>query len=194
MMLSRVHKFLYLGIPKTGTHSVSRFLGQHYQARAVASYHGSSYEIPPDYLAWGTVRNPYARLLSWWHAWVSNKKGKDQNPPRDISFVDFIDFLLENREGLDMPEDRRDMRWPQHLFMTRQPWQRFVRIEHFAHDFAALPFGKPGAKLDRRNQGRWTEEGGVASFYREPELAAARRYGVIEECRQFGYSEDVADA
>lgn len=196
MMLSKSAKFLYLGIPKTGTHSVVRLLRQHpqFRAQSVGAYHGSSWKIPADYVAWGTVRNPYTRLLSWWHAWTSRKIAKHNFPPRDITLVKFIHFLVDWRDGRDMPEDRRDMRWPQHLFMEQQPWRYFVRLEHFPADFAALPFGLPRVKLGMSNKGAWRKRGRVASYYGKPELEAAVRYGVPQECETFGYPHDVGEA
>ena len=188
-VISDAHRFVYFGAPKTGTSTVTRVLKSLYAGRHVCGYHSSSVPAPAEYLAWATVRNPWTRLLSWWHAWTHSRRAP-ADPVQGCTFPVFIAFLTDNREGADLPENAKRMRSPQNLFMEHHPCTKSVRLEHLAEDFAALPFGKPES-FGRQNPGCW--EGGVTRFYDDPAIAEAIRYGVVEECVALGYPTEIPE-
>jgi len=182
-------RFVYFGIPKTGTNSVASILRSSFGGRAIGGYHTASVSVPPGYLAWATVRNPWTRLLSWWHAWTHSPRAP-KDPVQGCTFLAFIAFLTDNREGDDLPKNAKHMRSPQQQFIAVQPCSRIVRLEHLAEDFASLPFGKVES-FGRQNPGCW--KGGVASFYDDLATAEAIRYGVVEECAALGYPAEIPE-
>jgi len=145
--------------------------------------------MPAGYLAWATVRNPWVRLLSWWHAWTHSRRAPN-DPVQGCTFPVFIAFLTDNREGADLPKNARHMRSPQQQFIAAQPCTRVVRLEHLQEDFAALPFGSPQV-FGNHNPGCW--KGSVSNFYDDLATAEAIRYGVIEECEVLGYPLEVPE-
>ncbi len=188
-VISDLHRFVYFGAPKTGTNTVTRVLKSSYAGRHIFGYHSSSSPMPADYLAWATVRNPWTRLLSWWHAWTHSRRAP-KDPVQGCTFPVFIAFLTDNREGGDLPKNAKHMRSPQQQFIAVQPCSRVVRLEYLAEDFASLPFGKVES-FGRQNPGCW--KGGVASFYDDLATAEAIRYGVAEECAALGYPAEIPE-
>ncbi len=87
MLVSHAHKFAYFGMPKTGTKTTTLMLKKRYGAQNRGSYHGAKWDALPDgYLPWMTVRNPWTRLLSWWHAWGYCANDRDV-PVKDIGLL-----------------------------------------------------------------------------------------------------------
>jgi len=202
VIISHVHKFLYIGVPKTGTHSVTRLLRRSYVGHSVGRYHGSRHDVPLDYTAWATVRNPYTRLASWWRALVRNKRegghqplpAGEQRPPCK-TFEAFLAFMVQHQSGWDLEAGQCDQRQPQHVFTARQPCVRFVRLEHFDEDFAMLPFVvvvNEGC-LGRANTSD-TGDKPIKDYYTSEALTLAVEYGVTEECEALGYPVELEKA
>lgn len=69
MIISHPLKYVYIGIPRTGSKSMNRWLMDHYQGEWVDYHH--SWHVPEEaraYLIFTTVRNPYERAMSGWFA------------------------------------------------------------------------------------------------------------------------------
>ncbi len=65
MIISHTHKFVYIGIPRTGSKSMNHWLTEHFDGKWCAGHH--SVDVPPegkDYLIFTMVRNPYNRAFS----------------------------------------------------------------------------------------------------------------------------------
>jgi len=185
-VVSDRHRFVYFGAPKTGTNTVVRVLRSVYAGRSVGGYHSAS--VPaPGYLAWATVRNPWVRLLSWWHAWTHSPRAP-KDPVQGCTLPVFIAFLTDNRQGADLPKNAPHMRSPQDQFINVHPCLRVVRLENLTEDFAALPFGGP-EMFGRRNAGSW--KGSVSDFYDDVATSEAIRYGVVGECEALGYPTEI---
>jgi hypothetical protein len=78
MIISHRFRYVYVGIPRTGSKSMNRWLMDHYAGEWVGTHH--QWQVPPeaqDYLIFTLVRNPYERAVSgWFHIpWV--------DPPKD---------------------------------------------------------------------------------------------------------------
>ena len=60
MIISDTHKYVYIGIPRTGSKSMNHWLCEFYDGRSHAGHH--DYSVPEeakDYLVFTIVRNPY---------------------------------------------------------------------------------------------------------------------------------------
>ncbi|NJN84166.1 MAG: hypothetical protein HC802_19075 [Caldilineaceae bacterium] len=69
MIISHSLKYVYIGIPRTGSKSMNRWLMDHFDGEWVGFHHG--WNVPEearDYLIFTVVRNPYERATSGWFA------------------------------------------------------------------------------------------------------------------------------
>lgn len=188
-IVCHAHQFVYFGCPKTGTNTIVRVLkDKPYRGVSFAAYHSADGPVPDGYLAWATIRNPWTRLLSWWHAWTHSRR-VPADPVQGCDFPTFIAFLTDNRTT-DLVHQNRFLRAPQHIFIGAQPCRATVRLEHLEEDFAKLRFGG-SPKFGRHNTGCWN--GSVASFYGDPATKEAIRYGVAEECEALGYPKEIPE-
>lgn len=65
MIISDVHKYVYIGIPRTGSKSMNHWLLEHFDGRWHGGHH--DYNVPAeaaDYFIFTIVRNPYDRAVS----------------------------------------------------------------------------------------------------------------------------------
>lgn len=65
MIISKNLRYVYIGIPRTGSKSMNRWLMNHYQGEWFGDHH--DWQVPEfakDYLIFTTVRNPYQRAVS----------------------------------------------------------------------------------------------------------------------------------
>lgn len=69
MIICHALKYVYIGIPRTGSKSMNRWLMDHFQGEWVGFHH--QWQVPAearDYLIFTLVRNPYERAMSGWFA------------------------------------------------------------------------------------------------------------------------------
>lgn len=65
MIISDKHRYVYIGIPRTGSKSMNHWLCEHFDGRNLGGHH--DYDVPEDvsdYLIFTVVRNPYDREVS----------------------------------------------------------------------------------------------------------------------------------
>jgi hypothetical protein len=65
MIISDTHRFIYIGIPRTGSKSMNHWLCEHFDGRNCGGHH--DYVVPEeasDYFIFTVVRNPYDRKCS----------------------------------------------------------------------------------------------------------------------------------
>lgn len=189
MMLSEKHRFLYCGAPKTGTHTMVNLLTL-FGGTQVGGHHANTWDTPADFIWLGTVRNPWARLYSFFHmgrAKISNRKRPRKDMAIDTTLAEFIRFADKHRftQRIDgYPY------MPQHLFYTCR-FTHFVRVEHFSEDFARLPFtGGIDLEIPKMHSGEWTTP--ISESYDDDAIEAAIAYGVLDECERFGYEKTPA--
>lgn len=157
MLVSDAHRFLFVHVQKTGGVSVEHLLRPHLpQARSVSglSRHarlGQVLRVEPalaDYWIVGFVRNPWARLVSWYGMVQRFRVLADQGSPKAQRFLagkgfmagvardypDFDSFVLRG------PDDWPRLRTPQVSYL-RSPGREadFVgRTESFERDVRAV--------------------------------------------------------
>lgn len=199
MIVSAAHRFCYLAIPKTGSKSMHQFLEQNPYGgrRAGSAYHGNVFTKPgPTWCVWSVVRNPYARLASWW--WFTCRANRSNQPnherefwgDKDLTF--FVRWLADHVDGNDVPH-QRDMRQPQHVFLSRCEVDRVIRLENIAEEFDALPFAHgDGHRIPRVRQASerksWMDGGKTwLDYYDQETLDLANEYGAADEAEAFGY-------
>lgn len=66
MIISHTLKYVYIGIPRTSSTSMNRWLVDHFEGEWLGGHH--DWQVPDharDYLIFTTVRNPYERRISF---------------------------------------------------------------------------------------------------------------------------------
>ena len=102
MIVSRVHKYVCIGIPRTASKSMIEWL-RNYRDEWLDGHH--RWQVPEefqDYLIFTVVRNPYDRAMSGFFAetWEPPKPGEEQSRPE--SFAQFMaELKAELRENPD---------------------------------------------------------------------------------------------
>lgn len=83
MYLSRKHRFICIGIPRTGSRSMRNWLRDNYEGEELLGHH--DWRVPDeysDYFVFTMVRNPYERVAS---VWFSGPKDRSQLPYKTLA-------------------------------------------------------------------------------------------------------------
>jgi hypothetical protein len=146
MIVSEKHKFIFIDIPKAGTHSVENILLPLYDAERIG-IRRSDADIPPwyrrlGYYVFGVVRNPFSRTLSaWWHLCFREPYYKDWRPIiGSCEIIDFVKWLAKD----NIPYV------PGNVVLTPQcvyedvagGFDAAIHLENIDKEIQALPFWK----------------------------------------------------
>ena len=99
MHVSRRHRFVYIGIPRTASKSMFQWLSENFESENVGGHHDSI--VPAefeDYFVFTTVRNPYDRAVSGWFFEPVIKSPHDAPKPPSLA-ASLRNFLAEKRAG-----------------------------------------------------------------------------------------------
>ncbi|WP_107704987.1 sulfotransferase family 2 domain-containing protein [Nocardioides allogilvus] len=210
MLISDHHRFVFIHVPKTGGDSIDKMLRAHVpdvrkQKMTRHAPYGDILALEPDiadYWSFAMVRNPWARMVSWWsmidkwnHAWgpasgkPQIKRGgmKDGNKMwrRVAEFADFEEFILRGTDEIP----RLAMPQIDYLLAPGRRVDFIGRTESLAADVAhALQeIGLPEAPLPHRNKslstGHWRDHYTPVTRDR-----IARIYA--PDCEEWGYTYD----
>ena len=145
MIISHIHKFVYIAIPRTASKSMSEWLVQWFNGEWYGFHH--QWRVPEaysDYLIFTMVRNPYERELSAW--FFQSKMDDDPPPPRDPSeFVEVTSELYLQGdctvliEGHNVPEVRMN----QAHWVKKAGISLVLHYERLPECLIDLPFVKP---------------------------------------------------
>ena len=80
MIISRTLEYVYIGIPRTGSKSMNRWLMENHQGEWYGDHH--DWQVPAfakEYLTFTTVRNPYQRAVSGYFGipWDEHEKKEE---------------------------------------------------------------------------------------------------------------------
>lgn len=187
MVISHLHAFIYLPMPKTGSRSLRNALLS-FGAKTV-QYGGVSREeanhqmVTPDeyayYTTFTTIRNPFRRSLS---CYLYEKQRPQQRYHQEVNHLTFTDFLLKYYDS---------------VVGTQSSLLAGCRIDHivkYEEDIPKqiaqfLPSVQP-LHLEHRNK----------SFYDKPwkdyfteDAVEIIRNKAVEDFLQFGYSNELKD-
>src|SRR4051812_1389927 len=129
MIISRTKKYVYIGIPRTGSKSMCRWLMDHYEGQWVGGHH--EWKIPDDcrdFLVFTVIRNPYEVQVS---GWFFDPVIKNANaPPKPKTYAE------QCRQWVAPPD------WPggQKGFVERSGATQILFFEHLPECLRELPF------------------------------------------------------
>ena len=136
MHISHKHKFVYVGIPRTGSRSMFQWLSDNYESENLGGHHDC--DVPEefqDYLIFTTVRNPYERLISGWYY------GPAPKDPREHPELFPEDMRRAQREIEENPQ--RPHQWTQKRYVEHASVSLVLYHECLPQCLGELPFVDP---------------------------------------------------
>lgn len=153
MIISKKHRYLFISVPKTGTHTMYQLLTEKFDGERHGNYH--CHEVPREalnYFKFCTVRNPYNKLASAW-SFIQNKDAIHRAQVKDlmrkpVTLMNFMEWVVKERSnmlayalnglkiGASLTPTHRyiDQRLPQVRF------DAYIQIENADEQFSKLPF------------------------------------------------------
>lgn len=205
MIVSHKHRFIFVAVPKTGTHSVRQALRAHMgpddmeQARlfvekqfpiaelaALKHGHLSFEQVRPflgeetfgSYLKFAFVRNPFDRFVSYCSFATSQQGTFDHDPKGVMRHILF-----------KQPPHNHIIFWPQYRFLTgadgelQTDFLGRVETMQTSYDAVAARLGVDSSPLDHANQSR---RGNYRDYY-DQEMIDAVAQIYARDLELFGY-------
>ena len=147
MFINHQVPFVFISATKSGSSSVNALLQEAFGGENLRN---TTWKVPDnckDYYSFIVVRNPYARMISWWWSICKADGGDRYGHKRELrqhklteSLADFI--TLWNIKG----------DYSQALYYNLNvPVDSIVHLENIEQEINALPFIKTSIKIPRRN-------------------------------------------
>jgi hypothetical protein len=145
MVISHVLKYVYIGIPRTGSKSMNRWLMDHFQGEWVGEHH--QWQVPEeakDYLIFTLVRNPYDREMSAWY-FIPWSAPEDRAPMPLDQFAEGMKQTAKYRDGTTVIEGHEtpEVRMNQANYVKRAGVTQVLHFERLPECLKALPFVDP---------------------------------------------------
>jgi hypothetical protein len=152
MIISNENKYLFISVPKTGTHSMYELLQEKFDGVRHGGYHHP--DVPSaadDYFKFCTVRNPYAKIASAW-TYISSPQGKYYSQVKtkvgDVNLVSLLKWCISNQDELLSHWDKDfticGVILPFHMYHAQRmrgiKLDAMIQIEHATEQFNQLPF------------------------------------------------------
>jgi hypothetical protein len=192
MIISHSLRYVYIGIPRTGSKSMNRWLMKHCAGEWVGDHH--DWRVPDDakdYLVFTTVRNPYDRAVSGyfgipWGELDMREDLREQLPLPDKSTNPLTKIVEEARarnaatnEGVDMSQ--KD-------YVTKAGVSLVLYFERLPQALRELPFASAAAIAEFPHvlERGIRPAGTFFDFFSDDDEAAYWAY-TREEFEAFGY-------
>ena len=144
MIISDKNKYVYVSTPKAGTHTFYHILTNDFDGKQVqGSYHQN--KIPDccaGYYTFTSVRHPFVRVVSIWHALLHRDNYRDiyMKHIGSDSFLDFALWLSKQNEDI-RPRGKGGILLPtQSQWLDGIDFDKIIKLEEVDSDFNDLPF------------------------------------------------------
>lgn len=154
MFVSEELKFVFIPVTKSGSSSVINALDNNFNGRRLQRN-----PRPPEqfrnYYLFCCVRNPYARMVSWWWT-ICKAEGDRYGHKRELRQHNLSESLFD---FLTLWEIKGT--YTQSSYMDRNPtMKKVLKLENLEEDFNTLPFVKthiPMPRVNVRSHPPWQE-------------------------------------
>ena len=195
MIISHAYKFVFLDVPKTASLSLDTVFEKQYGGKLVKpppeSKLGEKHSrvIPlagADYLKVTCVRDPYSRMVSFWHH-TRNTQQQEIRRLKLTGFDSFLDHCLmvtdkypaDHTNGFDY---RYFSMWK---YLEPTGYDTVMRLESLESDFNKLPFVTTPVQLPNRNK---TNNGETWQELQTPERTEKINAWAGKDFEVFGYT------
>jgi hypothetical protein len=95
MIISKINKYVFVAIPKTGTRAVYKILKDKFGGELHKEHYHTVPEYAQDYFKFTIVRNPYERAISLWWSVCKRQhiKGGSYKFTKAANTTDLVEFL-----------------------------------------------------------------------------------------------------
>ena len=190
MIVSEEHRYVFVSVPKAGTHTMYATLTDGFGGRQLdGPYHQK--DVPAEYLdffCFASVRHPFQRAVSIWNSLTQRPNYSPKYLPLigGDSFLEFARWIAKINPA-NRPTGKGGV-----LLLSQAEWLEDVRLDRYLHletinsDFAKLPFVSDDivlAKLLARDHQQWDE-----LKCSESHELLRKRYA--NDFQRFGYSDN----
>ena len=154
MFINDKHKFVYVSATKSGSSSVTARLQNQYGGRDLGN---TRWVIPSeydDYYSFMVVRNPYARMISWWNS-VIRVNGDRYGHKKELRQHHLTESLAD---FLRLWEIKGAYSQSKYLEVNKRIDQK-LKLENIDEEFLTLPFVTHAASIPHLNKRKpsWKE-------------------------------------
>lgn len=146
MIVSMQNEWLFISMPKTGTHSMYELLKSSFGGTQLEGpYHRT--EVPSeciDFFKFTTVRHPFSRTVSIWNSLTRVEPYRSIYLPAlgSNEFSVFVDHLINDRLNSIPTGKGKALLTSQTSWLSGISCDRYLRIERIDDEFKDLPFTK----------------------------------------------------
>ena len=142
MIISHTLKYVYIGIPRTGSKSMNRWLMDHFEGEWHGYHH--QWQVPKeakDYLIFTLVRNPYEREVSGWFHIPWSAPEAEPIPPTSM-FSAGMRETIPLKDGTVKIEDHNvpEVRMNQKHYVEKAGVSLVLHFEQLPACLKQLPF------------------------------------------------------
>ncbi|MCX6017647.1 MAG: sulfotransferase family 2 domain-containing protein [Chloroflexi bacterium] len=191
MIISHALRYVYIGIPRTGSKSMNRWLLDHFQGEWFGEHH--AWNVPAearDYFIFTIVRNPYDREMSAWH-FIPWSAPEDRTPLPVSEFAAGMRGTAKYKDGTTIIEGHEtpEVRMNQANYVARAGVKHVLHFERLPHCLTELPFVVPNAvpPFPHRPERGVRPPGGFFDHFKNPEDEAAVWAYADDDFAAFGY-------
>ena len=142
MIISHQLKYVYIGIPRTGSKSMNRWLMDHFHGEWFGAHH--DWQVPDEakhYFIFTLVRNPYDREMSAWY-FVPWSAPEDRKPLPIDQYAELMQQTVPYKDGEVKIEGHEtpEVRMNQKHYVDRAGVSKVLYFEHLPDCLKELPF------------------------------------------------------
>lgn len=144
MIMSMQNKWLFVSVPKTGTHTMYELLKSSFGGiQLEGPYHRT--EMPQEcseFFTFTTVRHPFSRTVSIWNSLTRVEPYRSLYLPvlGSDDFSVFVDCLIDGRLNLLPTGKGKALLTSQTSWLNGISCDRHLQIEKIDDEFSSLPF------------------------------------------------------
>lgn len=196
MYINSNDKWIYLDVPRTGSHSMGAMLTEHYGGALCRKHQWPEiWRVFPKWFVFATVRDPYDRFVSIWRFAVE-RRDELAEPWREHMPSGTMEEMLVWLHAHEAAVYGRAEPWTRiaaaqtvYLKLSLAWPDRMIRLENVHEDIKRLPFYRPDVEFPWKNKSGETDEFPLSELSRD---LIKRIYA--EDFERLGYPvEELAD-